>query len=428
VSNKQFSRRNFLAAAGAAGLGARWVFGAPGQAKPKPVRIGIIGVGGRGSYHLRLVLAAGLEVPAVCDIVPSRTQRAIATVAKARGTKPEGYSNGPKDYTRMLARDDLDAVIVATPMQDHAYMCVDAMRAGKHVLCEVCATVTVDECWDIVRAAEETGKIYMLAENYAYWYHCMTILNMVQKGVFGDLTYGECGYVHDCRGIYFKGDGSLTWRGELMRDFVGNWYTTHPVGPVCQWMGVNRGDCLTTLVSMNTRQAGIEHYAKKRFPEGHPGRNVRFKAGDSINTLIRTANGAMIDLRFDAASARPHPTTCYFGLQGLKASYESRTQQIWIDGRSKGYRWEALNHYAKEFEHPKWQSLRERSKGGNGDAPFVLQEFLEAIRTGGPAPVDVYDAAAWSAIIPLSAKSVTEGSRPQAIPDFTRGKWRTRKG
>ena len=118
----------------------------------------------------------------------------------------------------------------------------------------------------------------------------------------------------------------------------------------------------------------------------------------------------------------------YFGLQGLKASYESRTQQIWIDGRSKGYRWEALSTYAKEFEHPKWQALRERSGGANGDAPFVLQEFLEAIRTGGPAPVDVYDAAAWSAIIPLSAKSVAEGSRPQAIPDFTRGKWKTRKG
>jgi len=427
MGKQQISRRGFLAAAGAAAVAA------PGalEQEPgaKPLRVGIIGVGGRGTHWLRLILGAGAEVPAICDIHEGHLNRAIGIVEKAReGRKPVGYSKGPYDYRRMLQRDDLDAIIVTTPVLLHAEMSVDALRAGKHVLSEVSAAMTVEECWNLVRATEESRKVYMLAENCCYWYHAMLVRHMVHKGLFGDLTYAECGYVHDCRGIAFKGDGSLTWRGELYRDVNGNWYPTHSLGPVAQWLGIHRGDRMVSLVATRTRQAAMEYYATKRFPEGHRARKVRFGGGDSITCLIRTAKGAVIDLRFDASSARPHPTTTYYGLQGLKASYDSKTQQVWLEGRSKGYRWEALSHYAKEFEHPKYATLREKSRGANGDAPFVFQEFLEAVRTGGPPPIDVYDAVAWSCITPLSAKSVAEGGRPQEIPDFTKGKWETRKG
>jgi predicted dehydrogenase len=425
---KTMRRRDVLRAGAAAGL----LLGLRGRtsAQEKRVRLGVIGVGGRGTYLLGLALQAGVEVPALCDIHEGRLAAGIETVAKARdGKRPEGYSKGPKDYQRMLGRDDLDAVLVTTPMQLHAEMSIDGLRAGKHVLSEVAAAMTLDECWGLVRAAEETKKVYMLAENCCYWYHVMLILNMVQKGVFGELTFAECGYVHDCRGLLFQGDGSLTWRGEMARDCSGNVYPTHSLGPVAQWLGVNRGDRMVSLVAAKTTSAALNDYVAKRFPEGHPARQIRFKLPDSSSTLIRTAKGALIDLRFDMCSARPHPTTTYHTLQGLRASYESRTQSVWIDGRSKEYRWQQLSDYSKEFEHPLWTRLGDqaRATGHEGADFFPLHEFLQAIRAGGPPPIDAADAAAWSSIIPLSAKSIAEGNTPQDIPDFTGGRWKTRR-
>lgn len=393
---------------------------------PKPIRLGVIGTGSRGTYLLGLALQAGVEVPALCDIKQANLHRAIELVAKARDAKrPAGYSNGPKDYQRMLQRDDLDAVLIATPMQVHAPMAIDAMRAGKHVLSEVAAAMTVDECWGLVRAAEETGRIYMLAENCCYFQPVMMISNMLAQGVFGALTYAECGYVHDCRALLFEADGTLTWRGEMLRDYLGNLYPTHAIGPVAQWLGIHRGDRMVSLVASATGQANLVDYVRRRFPKDHPAQQIRFRSTDSVTTLIRTAKGALIDLRYDISSPRPVPSTTYYSLQGTKASYESRIDSIWIEGRTQGHRWEPLNTYAKEFEHPMWAEGRERAAGtghGGGDF-FVLHEFLKTVRSGGPPPINVYDAAAWSVIIPLSGKSIAEGGAPQAIPDFTRGKW-----
>jgi len=426
----QLRRRRFLQLGTAATLAAGLDRSALGQKKAEPLRVGVIGVGSRGTYHLGRAVAAGLEIPALCDIDEAHLNRGIGIVAKARnGRKPEGYSKGPTDYRRMLKRDDLDAVIVTTPMQDHGVMSIDALRAGKHVLSEVAAAMTLDECWGLVRAAEETGKIYMLAENCCYYQHLMMVLNMVQKGIFGELTYADCGYVHNCRPLNFKGDGTLTWRGEMARDYAGNLYPTHSLGPVAQWLGINRGDRMVSLQATSTKSVALSDYAKKRFPQGHPARKVEFKVGDSVTTLIRTAKGAMIDLRCDMYSARPCRSTTYHSLQGTTASYETLSKSIWIEGRSKGHQWESQDKYAKEFEHPMWTRWSERAKGsghGGGDF-FVLHEFLEAVRRGGPAPIDAYDAATWSSIIPLSAKSLAEGGRPQEIPDFTKGKWEARR-
>jgi predicted dehydrogenase len=427
---QRMRRREFLRLGAAFGLIGLTRRGRAAEGEAKPVRLGIIGVGARGTSLLQVALDAGVAVPALCDINEAALARGIELAAKARdGKRPEGYSKGPKDYQRMLTRDDLDAVLVATPMPLHAAMSVDALRAGKHVLSEVAAAMTLDDCWALVRAAEETRKVYMLAENCCYWYHVMLILNLVQKGLFGDLTFAECGYVHDCRELGFQPDGSLTWRGELARDRVGNLYPTHSLGPVAQWLGINRGDRLISLVAMDTRPAAFQDWTARRLPEGHPGRQVRFRAGDSTTVLLRTANGAMIDLRYDIVSARPHPTTTYYSLQGLRASYDSRSQSIWVDGRTKDYRWEPLDGYMKEFEHPLWTQFgaKARSTGHDGADFFPMHQFLQAVRTGGPPPIDAADAAAWSSIIPLSAQSLAEGGKPQEVPDFTNGSWKTRR-
>jgi len=425
------SRRQILAGAAAATVAPRFARNAVAQETIGKMRFGFIGVGGRGTYLLRLILQLPeVKVTAICDINEGNLKRAIKMVGEKDGTQLPGYSKGPFDYRRLLERNDVDAVVIATPVPLHAPMAVDAMRAGKHAFSEVAAATTLDDCWALVETTEKTGRLYMMAENCCYMRPQMMILHMVQQGLFGDFTYAECGYVHDCRNLKFNADGSLTWRGEMARDMIGNLYPTHSLGPVAHWLGINRGDRLVSLVAMTTRQAAFELYAAKRFGKDSPAAKIKFAVGDSTTTLIRTAKGVVIDLRYDTASARPHPTTCYYGLQGTTASYDSDGDKIWIEGRSKEKTWEALSKYAEEYDHPMWkkyESKAQKTAHGGGDF-FPLREFLRAIRTGGPAPVDVYDAAAWSSIIPLSAESLRSKNKPIAIPDFTRGKWKSRIG
>lgn len=421
------NRREFLRV-GAVGFGASLATGAFAQ-DLRPLGLAVIGTGSRGTYLLNLALAFDhVTVPALCDINEGNLNRAVGIVRNARGNDPATYSAGPTDYRRLLERDDVDAVIVATPMQLHGLMCIDSLRAGKHTLSEVAAAVTIDECWGLVQAEKESGKVYMLAENCCYYRQNLAVLNAVRAGVFGELTYAECGYVHDCRGLAFAADGSLTWRGELGRDYAGNVYPTHALGPVAQWLGINRGDRFVSLVSMATPQRSMQRYAADRFGADSPQAKIQFALSDSTTTLVLTAKGAVVDLRFDMYSARPHPSTTYYTLQGTTASYadNGRQQEIWIEGRSEQYAWEPFNKYAAAYDHQLWKTHGETAaQSGHGGADyFVIQQFLQAVATGGPSPIPAADAAAWSCIIPLSAASIRAGSAPQEIPDFTEGHWR----
>ncbi|MBN1393483.1 MAG: Gfo/Idh/MocA family oxidoreductase [Pirellulales bacterium] len=396
--------------------------GYEGDDEQKPFRLGVVGAGRRGRYLLELALREGVEAPALCDIRRANLEIALDIVEKARGRRPEGYSNGPEDYRRMLQRDDLDAVLIGTDMQLHAPIAVAAMRAGKHVLSEVSGAMTIEECWDLVRSARETGMVYMLAENCCYWREPMMVRRMVESGVFGRPTYAECGYVHDCRHLEFEPDGSLTWRGRLARDWPGNNYPTHSFGPVAQWLGINRGDRMVSLMAASTGSLAHEAYVAEHCPEQSPARRAKFKGHDSVTALIRTANDVLIDLRYDTSSSRPTEGP-YHALQGVKAAYDSRLgNKIWIEGCSKGSRWDPIDKYQEEFEHPLWTSWREKTKGvqhGGGDF-FVTQQFIEAVRSGGPSPIDAIDSAAWSAILPLTAQSLSEGGRAVDCPDFTK--------
>lgn len=387
----------------------------------KTFRLGFVGTGSRGTYLLHLALAAGVEVPAVCDIDAANLQNALEVVAKARdGRKPEGYGQGPTDYRRMLERDDLDAIVIGTGMQLHAQISVDAMRAGRHVLCEVAAAMTIDECFDLVKTERETGRVYMLAENCCYWPEIMMVRNMVEQGLFGDTTYAECGYVHDCRYLQYTPDGKLTWRGEMHRDWAGNNYPTHSLGPVAQCLGIGAADRMVSLISLASGSEGHRDYIMKHFPDNKELQAMAFKGADSVSTLIKTEKGKLIDLRFDLGSARPSVGP-YHAVQGVKASYDSRLgHSIWIEGRSPSHDWEPISKYAGEFEDPLWKKWRENAAGtghGGGDF-FVIQQFLESLAKGGPSPIGAVEAATWSCILPLSHQSVVEGGSVQKIPDF----------
>jgi predicted dehydrogenase len=271
-----------------------------------------------------------------------------------------------------------------------------------------------------VRAERETGCFYMMSENCCYWRHVLAIKRMVDLGLFGELTYAECGYVHNCTGLLFRPDGRLTWRGEILGQIIGNAYPTHAIGPVAQWLAINREDRFATLVAMMTDQKSFRAFLTDRFPAGSPQRSAPFRNGDSTTVLIRTERGVVIDLRYDVVSPRPHPSTTYFALQGTKGSYESRWNSIWLAGKSKGGAWEDFDRYQDTYDDALWKAGSSDARGaGHGGADyFVVNAFFDSLVKGLPSPIGAVDAATWSAITPLSGQSIQAGSGPVPFPDF----------
>ena len=394
----------------------------PAFAADKPIKMGFIGVGARGTALLRRILLHDeVQIPAVCDIDQNHLNRALDLVEKARGKRPEGYSEGPTDYRRLLARDDINSVLIGTPQETHAVMSIDALKAGKFVGAEVPACCTIEECHQLVRAQRETKTGYMMLENILYPKPTMQVQNMVDNGLFGELTYAVGAYVHEIRPMRFKANGSLTWRGENVRDNIGVIYPTHAVGPVARWMGINKTDKFVSLVAMASKAASLHEFAAAKFGPDSPAAKIDFKNGDTNHALIKTARGRLIEIRYDTHSPRPHAMGG-IALQGTKGAYEAAAGQrvVCLEGRSEGEKWEPLEKYEPEFAHPRWvkEGAAAAAAGHGGADHFVIVDFLNAIRTG-ESPIDVIDAVAWSCIRPLSADSIAAGSKPVEVPDFS---------
>lgn len=422
-------RRAFLK--GSVAIGTAMALGpvlAQNETAPGPVRLGVIGVGGRGTGLLQTALQfPGVEVRAVCDIVPARAEQAGRIAAQKDGPQPEAYVRDEWAWKDLVARDDLDAVLIATPWEWHAPMAVAAMRAGKIPGVEVPAATTLEECWDLVRTSEQTGKPCMMLENVCYFQNVLTLLRMVREGLFGELLHCEAGYQHDCRFLLFDGQGNLTWRGRHVAEKNGNLYPTHPLGPIAQWMDINRGDRFTQLVSMSTAARGMREYAARKLGPDHPAAGRTYAQGDVNTSLLKTANGRTVTLYFDLLTHRPYDLI--FRVQGTEGIYLGTLNQVCLRTReSEAEEWSPFDPYLKSHAHPLWEAMAEAAAkhGGHGGSDYVMMyDFLRAVRSGGPFPQDVYDAATWSAVFPLSIASVAAGSQPVEFPDFTNGKWKT---
>jgi predicted dehydrogenase len=409
----------------------------PAQTKApltRPVRVGFIGVGSRGTSLLRTALKFPIEVPAVCDINETAQGRAAGLVEAAGQKRPERYGNGVDDWKRLVARHDLDAVINAGPWELHSPMSVETMRAGKYAATEVPAATTVQQCWDMVNASEETGMPCMILENVCFFRNALLILNMIRKGLFGELTHCEGGYQHDVRGAFLSRGGErgvageITWRGMHAVRNNGNLYPTHPLGPIAWWLDINRGDRFTHLTSMSSKSRGMKHYAAKNYGADHPNARRDYALGDVNVSLIRSANGTTVTLYHDTVSPRPYDLI--LRVQGTEGIYMGTLDKFYFEGRSpKKDEWEDPERYYREYEHPLWRDLAQEAKNqGHGGADYIeMHQFLKAVRNRTQTPIDVYDTAVWSSIYPLSVQSVAAGSQPVEVPDFTRGKWKTRK-
>lgn len=421
------TRRGFMAATAAAAMGAAMAAESPSAAEGV-VRVGIVGVGNRGTALLNTLLQLeGVAIPAVCDVVAERAAAAQAAVEAKGGARPQAYTDGETDYARMLARGDLDAVLVATPWDSHARIAVAVMRAGVTPGVEVPAALTVEDCWDLVRVSRETGKPCMMLENVCYFQNALTILRMVREGLFGEMLCCEGGYQHDCRFLLADDAGNLTWRGRFMAEKNGNQYPTHPIGPIAQWLDIGRGDRFTHIASVSTASRGINAWMKGKFGAEHPLATRPYAQGDVNTTILRTAKGRTVTLYFDLTTHRPYDLV--FRAQGLNGLVIAAHDKACIENVTPGEDWAPFEPLMERYPHPLWKRMETRAleSGGHGGADYItLHEFVDAVRRKTEPPQDVYDAAVWSAVVPLSMASVAEGGRMLEFPDFTEGAWERR--
>jgi predicted dehydrogenase len=335
----------------------------------------------------------------------------------------------------MCAEEDLDLVYNAAPWRWHAPICLSAMKNGKHAASEVNIALSVEDCWKLVETSEKTHKHCIMQENCCYDSTEMVVLNMVKQGLFGEIMHGECGYLHDLRGLkisptFYQG----MWRAHQSLKRNGNLYPTHGIGPMSWCMDINRGDAFDTLVSMSTKSIGLNEFAEKKYEEAKTEKDKKFYSewqnrkyalGDVNTTLIKTKLGKTIICKHDTNLPRPYSRDFLVqGSKGLVRKYP--TEKIHIEGLSKGHGWEDMTEYKEKYEHPVWKATREKAKGaGHGGMDFIEDyRLINALRKGISPDIDVYDSTAWSVIIPLSEKSIAEGSSPVKFPDFTRGRWK----
>ncbi len=432
--NIGFNRRDFLRQGISAGA-AMAVLSSfrPVAAQQKPmskVRVGFVGVGGRGTGHVgELLSIPGVEIKAVCDIVPSKVENVQNMAQKTGQARPAGFSRGELDFKRLCAESDLDVVYTATPWEWHVRVAVEAMKNGKHAAIEVPAATSLEECWELVETAEKTGRHCVQLENACYDRVELMILNMVRKGLFGELLHAECGYLHDLRDIKFSDEGEGLWRLNHALRRNADLYPTHGLGPIAQCLDINRGNLFDHMVTVASKSRSLNEYAAKRFGANSPQSKLEVKLGDVVSSLIRTRAGQTVLVVHDTNSPRPYSRKVLVqGTKGIVEKYPNPV--IYLDGKSPAHKWEdLLSAYGKEWEHPLWAELQEKAKGaGHGGMDYVMNyRFIQCLMRGEAPDMDVYDAAALSAVTELSERSIAGRSTSVDFPDFTRGKWRSRQ-
>ncbi len=421
-------RRDFIGVAGA-GL----TLGSRALGEAKPVRLGFVGTGGRGSSLLEIALLFEYaHITALCDTNMDHLAKAQDMVTASGRARPEGYT-GEEDYKRLIARADVDAVLIATPWELHTPMAVYGMRAGKYTAVEVPAALTIEECWQLVDTQEQTRTPCMMLENWSFRRDNLAVLNMIRKGLLGEITHAHCAYAHDCNDVWFFDQGVPRWPAKYLIDRNADQYPTHGLGPVLSWMDINCGDYPEYLTATATRAASVNRHFEKKFGAGHPMAKQKFKQGDIVVTVIRTIQGKTIVVYNDMVSPRPYDNR--WQVSGTSGVYSHEHNAIYIEkGAASDHAWEDFEPYQEKYDHVWHRQVRQAAstlKTGEvaHGAPDYLEIklFLEAARDGKPLPLDIYDSVVMTAPVPLSEASIAKGSAPVPFPDFTRGKWKTNK-
>jgi predicted dehydrogenase len=398
----------------------------------RTVRVGVIGLGNRGhGMSEGWSVVPGCTVTAVCDIRAERAKRTADRLVATGKPRPAEYGGSDESFARMLERDDIDLVYIATPWEFHYQQGRAALLAGKHVIVELPIATGLDELWDLVDTSERTRRHLILSENCSYGRNELAMLKMAHEGLFGDVTNGHGGYLHDLRALLFS-DTYYTdaWRRLWHTRSTASFYAMHGLAPIAAAMDINRGDRMTVLRATATEPKGLADYRERFVPRSHPSWQETYINGDLVTCLIDTAKGRVIRAEHDVSSPRPYSRiNSLAGSRGIFEDYAGTSTtggRIYVEPDHGGHSWRDFDTYRKEFDHWLWKKIGDdaANNGGHGGMDYVLQwRTVQLMRAGLVPDIDVYDSAAWCAPVPLSVKSLAAGGRPVEVPDFTRGSW-----
>ncbi len=392
------------------------------------VRVAFIGVGSRGTSAVRrYTFLDGVEIVALCDVVPEQLEKALL-ILEERGLPPADTCSGPEDWKKVCERDDVDLIYVCTHWDLHTPIAVYAMEHGKHVVTEVPAALSIEQCWQLVNTSERTRRHFMMLENCNYDFFEMATLNMARHGLFGEIVHVEGAYIHDLReNLFNEKDGYWhMWRLRHNENRNANLYPTHGFGPLCHILNIHRGDKMEYLVTLASDQYGLTATAKEKFGENSDYAGRDYKKGDMNTTLIKTHNGKSILIQHDVINPRPYSRKHMIsGTKGFVQKYP--VMGIALDPEAHSFMSEEeMDSLLTVYEHPITREVGEmaRKVGGHGGMDFTMDyRLIHCLRNGLPLDQDVYDAAEWSSIIELSEKSIENQSMSVRVPDFTRGAW-----
>ena len=416
-------------------------------AKGQKLRVGVVGLGmrGRGAAR-RLPFIPGLEVTAICDIREEQTTVISKWYADNGYPVPQVFGHSEESYKALCESDKVDLVYICTPWAWHTKMACYAMEHGKHAATEVPSAMTVEECWQCVETAERTRRHCMQLENCCYGEAELATLNLVRQGFYGELKYGECGYIHDLRlnittpesGGSYQGE----WRMKWNMAHKGDMYATHGLVPQMQWMNINRTeDRMDYLVSMEGAPLGFADFIRRHYPADDPRQKLRFESGDMNYTLIKTLKGRTILVEHDVQTERGYSRiNRLHGARGWSAGTHQIDSCCFEDESGKpiklsltdekGRKVDGARAWNRQYAHPFWRDFGNLGKkvGGHGGMDFLMDLRLAyCLQNGLALDQDVYDLASSCCIAELSERSVRNRSASQDIPDFTRGAWKTAK-
>ena len=394
----------------------------------KKVKMGVIGLGCRGHMLIETILACEeAEVTAICDVYEDRLERSAELVEKTRGNTPAKYT----DYKDVLADENVDAVLVATAWETHISIAIEAMKAGKITALEVGGACSIEECWKLVHTYEETGTPIMMMENCCYDRFELISTALVRSGKLGEIVHCHGAYGHDLRDEISGGNVRRHYRlpNYIARNCEN--YPTHELGPIAKILNINRGNRMVSLVSVASKAAGLKEFVnnnKDCVDKSLVG--TEFMQGDIVETIITCTGGQTISLKLDTTLPRYYSRE--FTVRGTKGLTNAEANMILIEGECNTHQYaENCNNTDKygEFVPDIWKNITdEQRRLGHGGMDYLeFKAFFGAILNNEEMPIDVYDAASWMCITSLSEYSIAQGGTPQAIPDFTSGRWAIRK-
>ena len=397
----------------------------------KRIKIGFVGLGQRGKAMLDTFLAIDdVDVTSICDVYEDRVDDIEKLIKAKRNIEVKKYT----DFDKMILDKNVDAIYIASSWEDHIKQSIKCMEAGIPVAMEVGGAYKIKDCWDLVKTYEKTKTPIMMMENCCFDKFELLTTHLVRKGILGEIIHCHGAYSHDLRKEIIEGNINRHYR---LRNYISRNcenYPTHELGPIAKILNINRGNKFLTISSVASKSRGLHEYANKKDCKDKSLKNQEFKQGDIVSTNIVCENGETITMTLN--TTLPGHYSREFNVKGTKGYADMDTYSIGIDGEIEEIYtpWDFNKKHIMDASRydkylPKcWKNItkKEIDLGHGGMDIILVRAFINCLKNNLPMPIDVYDAASWYAITPLSEMSIKHNGKPYKIPDFTKGKYKNR--